>query len=107
MRYVLKILGMPADTVNRPAPELESTYVKSFNPDAFDGRGELVVTRDVSQAIDFDTQESAFLFWGKTPTLRATRPYGKPNRPLSAYHMVIQQVKPLANARVKPKGPAS
>lgn len=59
-------------------------FVKTYDPDANDGRGLLVGTFDPDEAIRFDGAVAALEFWRQQSTVRPLRPDGKPNRPLTA-----------------------
>jgi hypothetical protein len=64
-------------------------FLKAFDPDAHDGRGDIVFTRDVSQALKFDDGAQALECWRRQSTVRPVRPDGKPNRPLTAFTIEI------------------
>jgi hypothetical protein len=68
-------------------------YLKSFDPDAFFGRGHIVETRDIRQAKRFVDLGSLFTEWKRQSNIKPLRPDGKPNRPLTAYSMTPEVVK--------------
>lgn len=78
---VIQIVGA-AD--GRPC-EIAGSYVAEFDPDAHDGRGDLVVTRDPQSALLFENEGWAFEYWKTQSTVMPLRPDGKPNKPLTAY----------------------
>lgn len=88
MKYVIKILCLADGT---PTPS-DNTYVKSFDPDGFNGRGQLTTTPDVGRAKQFSTQVEALRFWQQQSKVNPTRPDGQPNRPLTAYSVTIDPV---------------
>ena len=67
-------------------------YLKSYDPDAFDGRGDVEGTANLDDAMKFPDAGVALKLWKKTSTVRPTRPDGKPNRPLSAFTVSIENV---------------
>jgi hypothetical protein len=69
--------------VDQP-PECAGQFVKSFDFNAFHGKGHGVFTDDPRQAKKFQTTHEAMLFWRTRSRIRPTRPDGKPNRPLTA-----------------------
>lgn len=85
MKVHLRILGL-AD--GRPTPD-EERYVVSCDVDAFDGRGLLDTTDDKSRAMAFDSVVEALEYWKRQSTVVPMRPDGKPNRPLTAYHVEL------------------
>lgn len=72
---------------------IEGSYVQSFDVDANDGRGDLVVTFDKKNAKQFDNGGEAVEFWRQQSTVHPIRETdGKPNRPLTAYTISIERV---------------
>ena len=84
---VLKILGLAS---GHRTDEHVGEYVRAFDPDALGGRGYLLTTAELSRAKVFPTFAEALAYW---QTQSTTFPYrltdGKPNRPLTAYHVLI------------------
>jgi hypothetical protein len=67
-------------------------YLKSNDFEALNGRGLTLFTDDVDQAMKFADKAAAMLYWR---TQSKTVPYrhdGKPNRPLTAYHVEITDI---------------
>jgi hypothetical protein len=69
---------------------LEGQYVKRFDPNKFEGRGELIPTRNRDEAMVFASAEEAWDFYRQQSTTHPTRPDGKPNRPLTAFTVTIE-----------------
>lgn len=65
------------------------SWVRSFNPEAYDGRGNLVTTRKPAQALLFSDGHKAWEFWMTVPKARPVRPDGRPNRPLTAFSIEV------------------
>jgi len=65
-------------------------WVKSFDPDAHDGRGDLRVTDDRYKALSFSSPGEAMRFWKQQSKSRPVRPDGEPNRPLTAWTCGIE-----------------
>lgn len=85
MRIEGKASGVPEPTVDR-------AYVLSFDPDAHDGGGELMTTRNARNAKRFASTGEAFEFWRQASTVRPLREDGKPNRPFTAFTVSIEGV---------------
>src|SRR5882672_5929531 len=85
MSFVLHIIG-PA--FGGPST-LDGLYVASYDPDARDGHGAVTGTADRTQALHFETPADAFTFWRQPSTVRPLRPDGRPNKPLTAFHIEI------------------
>ena len=64
-------------------------YVKEWDVDAADGVG-LEMTDDLAQAKVYPGFREAFLAYRATPVRHPTRFDGKPNRPLTAFHVEIR-----------------
>lgn len=71
---------------------IDGMYVKRFDPDAKQGRGELVATPDVHDALTFASTTEAHAFWVQTSKVQPVRSDGKPNRPLTAYNVELLPV---------------
>jgi len=72
-----------------PCP-IAGQYLKSFNCEAYNGRGYAVWTDRIEDAMKFDNAGEAMLFWKQQSRKRPTRPDGKPNRPLTSTTIVIE-----------------
>jgi hypothetical protein len=71
-------------------PELiAGEYLKAYDPEAFDGRGDAVFTNDVAEAMTFKSMEEALTFAHRTPKARPLRADGRPNRPLTAFTLEV------------------
>lgn len=79
---VLQLIGL----ASTGAMFREPTYVEDYDPNAFDGRGDLMVTDDPEAALRFPSHHEALLFYRQSALpphhLRAD---GAPNRPLTAF----------------------
>lgn len=64
-------------------------YLESFDFDAHDGIGEGAFTRDPRRAMLFDDAHAAFAFWRTVSTVRPIRGDGRPNRPLTALSVQV------------------
>jgi len=87
MSTIIKCMGL-ADGRRETAT---GQWLKSFDHEAHNGRGEAVFTRDPKEAMKFPSKVAAFNFWRKVPDALKVRPDGKPNRPLTAWHMLIEE----------------
>jgi hypothetical protein len=86
MSVVIKIIER-ADGVPDNA---EDCFVKSFDVEAYDGRGDLRVTPDLDDAKTFADASEALTFYRQRPKCHLWRTDGKPNRPLTAYTILIE-----------------
>jgi hypothetical protein len=66
-------------------------YLETCDFEAFNGRGYVTFTRDVNKAMKFADKTAAFAYWKTRSKTVPTRPDGKPNRPLTAYHVMIEE----------------
>lgn len=67
-------------------------YLEWFNVDAYGGRGADSWTHDLAEAMRFPSFEAAMECWRKQSTVVPLRDDGKPNRPLTAYNVIIEKV---------------
>lgn len=85
-RIVLRAVGSPAAGLYpATAPWL---YLVSWNVDAHDGRGE-AEWGPAEKAHVFVDARQAWETWREQSTVRPVRDDGLPNRPLTAFHVVI------------------
>ena len=73
-------------------------FLKAYDPEAYDGRGQADWTDNLDDAMRFDTSGEAWMLWRKVPFTRPRRPDGRPNRPLAAFSI---EVLSLEDARAR------
>jgi hypothetical protein len=88
MPYVMRFICLADGSASYP----EFIFLKSFDVDANDGRGEIVITDELSDAKLFDTFENAANVWKQQSAVKPFRPDGKANRPLTAYTVEFVQI---------------
>lgn len=66
-------------------------YLKAYDLEARDGHGWFETTDDRAQALRFPDSLAAMLAWKTQSTTRPLRPDGKPNRPLTALTVSIEE----------------
>jgi hypothetical protein len=103
MPYVMEIAAEPVPFTERSHTRhmvdliqgrVRMRYLKSFDPEAFDGRGQVIMTDNLREALRFRTIEEVMALWN---TQSATVPYrhdGKPNKPLTAFSVSPREVEP-------------
>lgn len=91
MSHVIKIVGRAGDVINRDPRASFGEWIKSADVDAYDGRGDVETTFDIDQALRFPTGGDAFAFWRQQSTVRPVREDGQPNRPLTAFNIVVER----------------
>jgi hypothetical protein len=67
-------------------------YLEWSDPDGRDGLGDDRWTDDPAKAKRFVSQDEAFACWRARSKKNPTRPDGKPNRPLTAYSITIEEL---------------
>lgn len=87
----MKIIRIHSDAAGYPC-EVAGQYVESFSHDVNGWRGVGTFTADRRKAMQFITFDEAWEFWGRRSRGYPTRPDGKPNRPLTAYSVVIEDI---------------
>jgi hypothetical protein len=61
-------------------------YLRAYDPDAREGRGEILVSETPEEALKFDSVMELWALWKTASTVHPIRlSDGKPNRPLTAY----------------------
>jgi hypothetical protein len=89
MSCVIRALGF-ADS-DTPCPHADQ-WLKSFDHDAYDGRGYGVFTDKILRAKRFASKADALAFWNTQSTVQPWRPDGRPNKPLTALSVEIEEI---------------
>jgi hypothetical protein len=94
----LSALATQATTFNLASAAIRNEvvigkYLEWSDPDARGGRGDDRWTDDVAKAKRFATHAAAFECWRARSRTIPTRPDGKPNRPMTAYSVSIEELK--------------
>lgn len=84
-KVVMKVWGR---TNGSWIPERD-TYLKSYDPEAFDGIGHAEFTADIKDALVMQDTAEFFRIWSAIPQNRPTRADGSPNKPLTAYDVEV------------------
>ena len=101
MSYGIRIVQYvgPTDSSTAPAGEvfftarsMEGMWLVRCDVDAYDGRGKLDTTVDPNNAARFATMAEAMLYYRRQSSVQPLRADGKPNRPLTAYSVSIEQL---------------
>lgn len=85
-----KVILMCAGFASGNYCPVEGHYLKSYDPEAFDGRGDAEFTTTRSEAMRFSDAGEALELWRAVPKSRPVRPDGKPNRPLTAFSVMTE-----------------
>jgi len=88
MKYVIKLEKLEGIAVVQSADV--GTWLKSYDPEAYDGRGDVQATTNRDEAMRFDSLQEAHELWKRQPKARPLRDDGKPNRPLSAFTIRVE-----------------
>jgi hypothetical protein len=67
-------------------------YLQSCDFDACNGRGYVAFTPDLDKAMKFPDKAAALQYWNTQSKTAPMRLDGKPNRPLTAYCVTIEDV---------------
>lgn len=67
-------------------------YLKAFDVDAHEGRGDATFTKNVAKAMRFKDVAEALAAYQMQSKLRPMRRDGRPNRPLTAFNMTVETI---------------
>jgi len=67
-------------------------YLKSFDVDAHNGIGSVILTDNKADALRFAHVGDAMEAWKRQSRVVPFRPDGKPNRPLTAYNATFEKI---------------
>lgn len=88
--FGILVLNAPFDRGGYPLDP--PRWVTEFDADAFEGRGDMASHADPRKALRFPTAAEAFAFWRTQSTVRPLRDDGRPNRPLTACTVTIEEI---------------
>lgn len=92
MSYGIRIVeAVGAVQVTEGSPRV-GHWVKEYDPDAHGGQGFVDVTEDEGEALEFSTAAAAWDCWKQQSTIRPYREDGKPNRPLTAITVMVEEL---------------
>jgi hypothetical protein len=94
--------AVPAVTPDQ-APEM---WVSAYDPNAQQGRGYVETVNHISAARRFDDVTAAIEFWRQPSTVAPLRPDGEPNRPLTAWSILLERLDALAEL-LEPREPGT
>lgn len=89
----MKVIRIIAIADGRPfpdSPEIAERFVRSMDVEALGGRGSLQWTSMRSRAMRFENVAAATNYWMRQSKTVPLRDDGKPNRPLTAYTISIE-----------------
>jgi hypothetical protein len=96
MMYAIQFLGLAGIIIEgqseRVRSELPGQYLLAYDPDAHEGQGFFDATRDIKEAMHFDSIAKAWECWAQVSTVKPKRADGQPNRPLTAMSITVVQV---------------
>ena len=86
MAYGIRCMGFANGSIGAPIGQ----WLESYEPEAFNGRGDCAWTADPKRAMRFVRSLDAFATWRQIPINRAVREDGKLNRPLTAFTVSVE-----------------
>ena len=86
---VIICISLAGQTRNGDVSSLAGQYLRAWDPEARDGYGDAKWTPVASHAIVYPSITAAHDAWRAIPRNRPRRDDGKPNRPLTAYNVVL------------------
>lgn len=93
MPYVIVLAEKKGRILKKTArSRFRPSYLKAYDPEAYDGMGEATSTFDLAEAARFATFSDALACYRTVPANRPTRPDGRPNRPLTAFTVAFREV---------------
>jgi len=95
MSVVICIEGIAGQVTTKPelaGTATRATYLKSYDPEAHDGRGDLVATHELAEAQRFADHDEAMRVYLQQPASRPWRGDGQANRPACAFTISVVAV---------------
>lgn len=94
MTFVLRNGGSVGPMLGEHAGQ----YLRTYH-DTTDGRGAFTFTPDPREAKQFETMEAALEFWRHQSITRPIRADGKPNRPMTIFHCMVETLEAAMEAK--------
>lgn len=88
MPYIIQILGLAS---GEPSP-VDGLWIHRYDPDEEDGRGALYPSSSVQDAQRFPTTAAVIAFYQQQSKHHPYRGDGQPNKPLTAYTVMVEKV---------------
>jgi hypothetical protein len=82
--------GLQPHVIVSGDPRCPGQYLKSYDPEAHDGRGDCVWTSRRADALVYPDFTAAFEAWRQVPKCRPRREDGKPNAPLTSFTVTFE-----------------
>lgn len=93
MPYRIRLLDLVGPVQERqPGDATLPAWLASYDPDAYEGRGDVETTTTPARAMRFGDFLAAWNTWRQVSHRRPTRPDGEPNRPLAAFTIAIERI---------------
>lgn len=92
MAVVMILQGRPAADGSVVPTPYDGQYLRDFDFEAGDGRGEVTMTTNIKKAKRFKNGMEAFQFYRRQPECKPIREDGEPNRPLTATNWEFRAV---------------
>lgn len=85
---VIKLIAYEPTGEQLPDP----SYLRHYDPEAHDGQGDMTYTSDPHLAMKFSSLHDAFACYQRQSKTRPTRNDGRPNKPLTAFTISVENV---------------
>lgn len=85
---VIKCAAMPGVAHHPSVGSPAGLFLKSYDPEAYDGRG-WADWGNLDDAMRFSSSGEAWILWRSVSFTRPRRPDGAPNRPLTAFTIEV------------------
>jgi hypothetical protein len=89
----MKVIKAVMFANGQPCPHA-GMFLKAADFNAHDGQGFMTFTAFPENALQFQTAGEALMFWRTQSKVRRFRPDGRPNRPLTALTIEIEDAPP-------------
>lgn len=91
--FVIKMISLEGKLMSDSPEFVSGCYLKEYDPEAHNGRGSAIFTANIKDAATFTSFGQAFKAYRGVPRCRPLREDGEPNRPLTAFTVMIEPVK--------------
>lgn len=92
MKFLMKNRGMQGTLESGVADDFVGLYLKSYDPEAYEGRGDATWTNDPTDAFHFESLAELLDVWHTVPESRPVRDDGRPNKPLTSVNIEVIRI---------------
>jgi hypothetical protein len=89
--YVIRLVKLMGFDLSGRGRQADGKLLQFYDPDGRNGEGVAIGAERPADALRFETKQEAIKFYRQVSKVKPLRDDGKPNRPLTAYAISIEE----------------